>query len=72
MRAWTVARPYILTFQQTRTSYPLDSEEAQRLIDNYPLISASRNRVVLLGDDGAKSVLTAATLGGGDAFIVEK
>jgi hypothetical protein len=71
MRVQTVARPYTLTFQETRTSYPLSSVEAQRLIDNYPVISATRNRVVLRGD-GTTSVLTPATLGGGNAFVVEK
>ena len=67
----TMARPYTLTFA-SGNRYPLTSDEAQRLIDNYPAVNATKNRVVLLGDDGTRSIIMAATLGGGPAFLLEK
>lgn len=72
MRINTVARPYILTFYATGASYPLASEEVQRLLDSYPVVSATKNRVILRGDDGRRASVQAATLGGGPAFLVEK
>lgn len=70
----TVPRPYTLTFLATGTSYPLSSDEAQRLLDEYPAVSATRNRVVLEGHNTSKAsertILRPATLGGGPAFIL--
>lgn len=66
-----VRRPYLLTFASGNV-YPLTSEEAQRLIDEYPIVTATRHRVTLRGDDGTISHITPATLGGGDAFEVTK
>jgi hypothetical protein len=72
----TVARPYTLTFHGSGHSYPLTSEEAQRLIDEYPAVTATRNRVVLVGHNTSRtadrSTIRPATLGGGIAFIVSK
>lgn len=65
-------RPFHLTFLATGTTYPLTSEEAQRLLDEYPILEASRNRAVLRADDGHKTVITPATLGGGAAFEVTR
>ncbi len=70
----TVARPYLLTFHSSGHTYPLTSAEAQRLIDEYPAISATRNRVILVGHNSSKAydrtTIRPATLGGGIAFEV--
>jgi hypothetical protein len=75
-KIYTVQRPYTLTFLATGTAYPLTSDEAQRLLDEYPAVRASRNRVVLQGHNTAdpqqRTVLTPATHGGGPAFIVSR
>ena len=68
-RPHVVPRPYLLHFPATGTSYPISSEEAQRLIDSYPVMSGSNSeRLFLRGDDGHISQLYPATLGGGPAF----
>ncbi len=76
MRVQTTARPYVLTFHATGTSYPVSSEDAQRLLDEYPPVSATRNRVILPGhntpDPKQRVSLRPATLGGGFAFTVTK
>jgi hypothetical protein len=76
MRISTVDRPYTVTFHATGTSYPLTSEEAQRLLDEYPVVRATRNRVVLPGhntpDPRQRVSIQPATLGGGPAFEIEK
>lgn len=73
-RITAAARPYLLTFLATGTSYPVSSDEAQRLLDEYPAVTATRHRVVLQGDGGAhaRTVLRPATLGGGPAFTIER
>lgn len=71
MRVQTTERPYILLFA-SGNQYRLTSEEAQRLIDSYPVVEASRNQVSLRGDDGTVSKLTPATIGGGNAFEVTR
>ena len=72
----TVDRPYILTFHASGHSYPLTSTEAQRLIDEYPSVTATRNRVVLQGHNtthaSGRTSIRPATIGGGPAFIVER
>src|SRR5512144_2697634 len=76
MKITAAARPFILTFRATGTSYPLTSEEAQRLLDEYPAITATKNKVVLVGHNTAdrrqRTILRPATLGGGPAFKVER
>lgn len=76
MKITVVARPYTLTFLATGTSYPLTSDEAQRLLDEYPAVTATRNRVVLVGHNTSRAsertVIRPATLGGGPAFIISK
>lgn len=67
-QAHAVERPYVITFLATGTSYPLSSVEVQRLLDEYPLLEAKENLVVLRADDGAKCWIAPATLGGGPAF----
>jgi hypothetical protein len=66
------ARPFILTFHATGASYPLTSEEAQRLLDEYPAFSVTQNRVILHGHNTSnaneRTTLRPATLGGGPAF----
>jgi hypothetical protein len=69
MKVSTVPRPYHLSFQQGGT-YPISSDEAQRLIDNYPAKSATKYCVILRADDGRNCSITPATLGGGPAFEI--
>lgn len=70
------ARPFLLTFHASGQTYPLTAEEAQRLLDEYPAVTATRNRVVLPGHNTSnpaeRSTLRPATAGGGPAFIIEK
>lgn len=76
MKITTVQRPYTLTFLATGTSYPLTSEGAQRLLDEYPAHSATKYKVVLEGhntpDPKQRTVLRPATRGGGPAFLISK
>lgn len=76
MKISTVARPYMLTFLSSGHSYPLTSEEAQRVLERESVVSASRNRVVLYGhntpDPKQRIVLQPATRGGGAAFLIER
>ncbi len=72
MKVYALARPFTLTFSATGQRYPLTSEEVQRLLDSYAIVRATRNRVTLRGDDGRTAQVTAATLGGGPAFEIEK
>lgn len=72
MQIQTVPRPYILTFSQSGNAYPLTSDEAQALIDTYPVIRASRNVVRLKSEGTGYAQLNPATLGGGSAFVVTR
>lgn len=73
MKIETVQRMYVLTFGRTGTSYPVTSTEAQRLLDEYPAITATKYRVVLRGHSaGERNTLRPASVGGGVAFIVER
>lgn len=76
MKITVVSRPYLLTFHASGHSYPLTSEEAQRLLDEYPAVRATKNRVVLPGHNTAdpqqRSTLRPATIGGGPAFIITR
>jgi hypothetical protein len=69
-------RPFVLTFKATGQSYPLTSEEAQRLLDEYPAVTATRNRVVLYGHNtgraSERTIIRPATVGGGAAFIIAR
>jgi hypothetical protein len=67
-----IARPYVVSFPATGSRYPLTSDDAQRLIDGYPVISATRNRVVLRSDDRQRCVIYPATAGGGPAFDITR
>jgi hypothetical protein len=68
-----VARPFTLTFASTGQSYPLTSEDAQRLIDQYPATVATKYRVSLRGDSRTSdATIRPATVGGGPAFIVTR
>jgi hypothetical protein len=74
-RISTVARPYLLTFHASGHTYPLTSEEAQRLLDEYPAVRVNSQRVVLQGHNTPRTeertTIRPATLGGGPAFIIE-
>lgn len=75
-RIQTVARPYLLTFHSSGHTYPLSSAEAQRLLDEYPAVTATRNKVVLVGHNTSRaserSTIRPATIGGGPAFVIER
>jgi hypothetical protein len=76
MKITATARPYVLTFHATGTSYPLTSEDCQRLLDEYPAVRVTRNRVTLQGhntpDPNQRTTIRPATLGGGHAFIITR
>jgi hypothetical protein len=76
MRITALDRPFTLTFRATGQSYPLTRDEAQRLLDEYPAVIATANRVVLPGhntsDPAQQCTIRPATLGGGPAFVVER
>lgn len=71
MKIQTVSRLYVITFRGTGTSYLITSDDAQRLLDAYPIVAATRNRVIVQGDD-QRTILRPATAGGGPAFIIER
>jgi hypothetical protein len=70
-----VERPFLLTFRSSGHTYAITREEAQRLLDEYPAVYASKFRVVLQGHNSSRatdrSVLRPATVGGGAAFVIE-
>lgn len=74
MTITALGRPFTLTFLATGTRYPLTSAEAQRLLDEYPAVKATRNRVLLAGhntsDPKQRTLITPATIGGGPAFDI--
>lgn len=72
MQVHAKQRPMVLTFEATGSAYPISSDEAQTLIDQYPVLKASSNRVILRADDGHKTIISPATLGGGNAFEIVK
>lgn len=76
MKITAAQRPFLLTFHATGTTYPLTSDEAQRLLDEYPAVRATRNRVVLVGhntgDPKQRTTIRPATVGGGPAFIIDR
>jgi hypothetical protein len=71
-----IDRPFTITLLATGTSYPLNSDEVRNLLDEYPVITATRNRLVLPGhntsDPKQRVIIRPATLGGGPAFIVSR
>jgi hypothetical protein len=75
MKITAIARPFILTFHASGHSYPLTSDEVQRLLDEYPAVTATKNHVVLQGHNTSvvaeRSTIRPATLGGGPSFIIE-
>jgi hypothetical protein len=66
----TVKRPY--TMVTASGSYPLSSEDAQRLIATSPIHKASPWKVTLGNAKDQSVEIIAATVGGGPAFIVER
>lgn len=76
MKISVVERPYTLTFHSSGHVYPLTSEEAQRLLDEYPAHKANSQRVVLVGHNSDKAydrtTILPATRGGGPAFVIEE
>lgn len=75
MKVTAIDRPFVITFQGSGHSYPVTSEEVQRLLDEYPIVRASRYRVTLQGGNSAhaydRTVIQPSTRGGGAAFIVD-
>jgi hypothetical protein len=72
----TVARPYLLTFHSSGHTYPLTSDEAQRLLDAYPARRATSQSVVLMGHNSShaydRTTIRPATRGGGPALLLIK
>jgi len=68
MKAYTVGRPYTLTFTTSRAEFPLTSEEASELLRTSAIVSATPDRVLLAGAQGP--VIQPATRGGGPAFFL--
>lgn len=66
----------LLKLLSTGRVYPVTSEQAQRLLDEYPAMRATKHRVVLQGHNTSKAsertVLSPATLGGGPTFVIER
>lgn len=75
-KIYTVNRPYTLTFLVSGRSYALSADEAQGLLDEYPAVTATKHKVVLVGHNTSRAsertVLQPATVGGGPAFIIER
>jgi hypothetical protein len=62
-------QPYLLIFEATGATYPLTSEDAERLVAEYPLVRVSSASIVLRGDDGRTAkIRPAANYGGGISF----
>lgn len=76
MKITAAQRPFLLTFHFSGHTFPLTSEDAQRLLDEYPAVTATRNRVVLPGHNTSRAservTLRPATIGGGPAFTIER
>lgn len=76
MKITAAQRPFVLTFNTSGQSYPLTSEEVQRLLDSEVIKRATRNRVVLYQTNYSREPHTATlrptTLSGGPAFIIER
>lgn len=76
LHAEPVDRPYLLTFHATGTSYPLSADEVRNLLREYPIVTATKYRVVLPGHNTAdpkqRCTIRPATLGGGPAFLVTR
>ena len=72
MTITAATRPFLLTFHASGHTYPLTSEEVQRLLDEYPAVKVSANRVVLQGHNtpraSERTTIQPATRGGGPAF----
>ncbi len=65
-------RPYLLTFHATGATYPLTANDVRRLLEEYPVLKVTRNRLLLPGHNTSRAsercTIRAATLGGGPAF----
>jgi len=72
MTIQTVARPYLVTFARSGQTFPLTSDEAQRIVDGATAVHVAAHRVVLRDADGHRMTLRPATLGGGPAFLVTR
>lgn len=75
MKITATERPFVITFRATGSSYIVTHEGAQRVLDEYPAVSAKPNHVVLPGHNTAdpkqRVDLKPATRGGGPAFLIE-
>ncbi len=76
MTITTVPRPYLMTFVSSGHTYLLTQDEAQRVLDEYPAVRATKYRVILQGhntpDPKQRTILRPATLGGGPAFVISR
>lgn len=65
-RIYANDRPFV--YVNGNTQFLLTAAEAQRMVDAYKPLAFNRNRVQFIGG----AILKPATLGGGDAFTIEK
>jgi len=76
VKVTAVARPFVVTFLATGTTYPATSSDVQNMLDEYPAVTASKFRVILQGhntpDPKQRVLIQPATRGGGPAFVVER
>jgi hypothetical protein len=73
MQVQTHPRPYTIVFKSSGHAYPMSRADVDRLLAEYPVVKATRNRIDLRGDgQGNDTYIVAATLGGGDAFTVSR
>lgn len=65
-RIFANERPFVYVNGQAQ--FLLTSQEAQRMLDSYKPLAYNVNRVQFIGG----AILKPATLGGGDAFVIER
>ncbi len=76
MKITVIDRPFLLTFHATGTTYRVTSDEVRNLLAEYPVIRATRNRLVLPGHNTTRAServsIVPATRGGGPAFVITR
>jgi hypothetical protein len=64
-------RPFLIAFPAVAETYPLTSDQVQRLLDSDAVVvTATRHAVTVRLSSGALAMILPATRGGGDAFAL--
>ncbi len=50
-----VEQPYLLTFNETKTTYQITAEQLRGYLAEYPVISASKYRITLMGHNTGRA-----------------